>query len=86
MTDQDMKKQDYTFARHFNGELKYDEHGQIIWINNKELGRLPFLDVRGWGHLKNQFHNADDAAKFQDDIGRWVTETLSKELNRMKNK
>lgn len=53
--------------------LKYDDMGQTIFDAKGNM----VLQIRGWGRL--QYHSDGDeaASKLQDDIGKWVVETLN---------
>ena len=53
--------------------VEYDKESQTILINDE-----PSLVVRGWGYLTSGNNNLsyEEAAKIQDDIGKWLTKKL----------
>ena len=54
-------------------KVEYDKESQTILINDE-----PSLVVRGWGFLTSGNNNLsyEEAAKIQDDIGKWLTKKL----------
>ena len=54
-------------------KVEYDKESQTILINDE-----PSLVVRGWGYLTSGNNNLsyEEAAKIQDDIGKWLTKKL----------
>lgn len=63
----------------FIGKATYDEAGQMIWGNNKD-GEQLILNVRGWGKIQYMFKTLEEAMKFQDDMGRFITEAINEKL------
>ena len=73
----------------FIGEkATYDDAGQMIWGVDKEGSHqlLLELSVRGWGALSSQFLREGkpeaEAAKFQDELGQWITDAINEKLKR----
>lgn len=73
----------------FIGEkVTYDPDGQIIWAVDKKGGIQMLLDVRGWGAIQNLFKTTggkidmEKAAKFQDDLGQWISDAINDKLNK----
>ncbi len=74
--------------KEFINKAKYDEEGQWLWRIDKQgnLGRL--VDLRGWGAIQYLFPKPDGgldldrAAKFQDEVGQWITDAINEKLNR----
>jgi adenine-specific DNA methylase len=65
----------------------YDEFGTHIWNKEDESGSIQLVaDVRGWGRIQNEFTNYDEAAKFQDEVGEFITEAIKEKIERLKNK
>ena len=61
----------------------YDEYGTHIW--NKEDadgGSQLVADVRGWGRIQNEFKTETEAADFQDEVGRFITEAIIEKIKR----
>jgi len=78
-----MKPQD------FIGEKAiYDEQGFIIWGVHKDDSWERLADIRGWGSIQHLFKDEkgliddDAAAKFQDDLGRWIVAAINEKLER----
>ena len=67
----------------FIGEkVKYDT-GYIWGINKK--GDYEMLVQRGWGAIQKLFKTQEEAAKFQDDLGQWITDAINEKLKREKD-
>jgi hypothetical protein len=61
----------------------YDEYGTHIWNKEDANGGSQLVaDVRGWGRLQNEFKTEEEAAKFQDEIGRFIAEAVREKLAR----
>lgn len=58
--------------------LKYDDMGQTIFDAKGNM----ILQIRGWGRLQYHPDGQDAAAKLQDEIGKWVVDTLNAEAHR----
>lgn len=73
--------------RKYVGKAKYDEMGQIIFRGADKNNLQQFLDVRGWGAIQNmdEFKTMDEAAAFQDRVGKWVVEVINEKLNENKD-
>lgn len=68
-------------------DVYYDEYGTHIW--NKETadgGSQLVADVRGWGRIQNEYKTYEEAAKFQDEVGRFIVEAIREKIERLKNK
>jgi len=65
------------------GQAVYDNNGQMIFRENKG-GLHQFLDVRGWGSIVKSFKNEEEAAKFQDAVGKWVANAVNQQILRDK--
>lgn len=69
---------------------KYDENGTMIWAVRQDGGHQMLLDLRGWGAIQNLFIvkgttqeiDFPAAEKFQDDLGKWITEAINEKLER----
>jgi hypothetical protein len=58
----------------------YDEHGTQIF-NKYADGKIQLIaDIRGWGRLQNEFENISEAADFQDEVGRFITEAIREKM------
>ena len=41
------------------------------------------LSIRGWGAIQHMFKNIDEAAEFQDELGRFIAEAINEKIERM---
>jgi len=63
------------------GGIRYDIESQYFF--NKEGQTI--AELRGWGAIQNLFKNGNDydldaAAKFQDEVGDFIAQTINKGL------
>lgn len=76
-----------TIKDFIGSKVWYDDHGQMIFGESKNGDQL-IVDVRGWGAIQNAFKtpsgelDLDKAVKFQDDLGKFVTEAINEKLDR----
>ena len=63
----------------------YDDGSQYFFsrVSNGEIYMIG--EVRGWGALQNAIPNEDDAAKFQDEIGRFIAQAINEKVERLKS-
>ena len=80
-----------TITEYINGKVVYDKYGgQQIWIQEPDGGCQLLADVRGWGHIQNLFSKGntidiEKAAKFQDEIGRFIADAINEKISRLKS-
>lgn len=80
-----MKKQIMTIEKWLS-DVYYDEYGTQIW-NRESAGDYQMVaDVRGWGRIQNEFNTEEDAAIFQDNVGRFIAEAIREKIERLKKK
>ena len=70
---------------YINGPVTYDRDGTYLWIESKKNGQLMLGQIRGWGHLQHQFNDLNEAAKFQDEVGKLVAEAVNEKIARLKS-
>jgi len=58
----------------------YDEYGTHIWNKEKDGGSQLVADIRGWGRLLNEFETKEEAAQFQDEIGRFIIDAIKEKI------
>ena len=58
----------------------YDEHGTQIFNKDADGNIQLVVDIRGWGRLQNEFKTASEAADFQDEVGRFITEAIREKI------
>lgn len=71
-------------------DVYYDEWGTHIWNKEKDGGSQLIADVRGWGRIQNEFKTSNktpqeytqEAAKFQDEVGRFIAEAIKEKIQR----
>lgn len=62
----------------------YDEHGTQIFNKDANGNIQLVVDIRGWGRLQNEFSTISEAADFQDEVGRFITEAIREKIERLK--
>lgn len=70
----------------FVGKAKYERDAQFIWGVSNTGGMQMLLDVRGWGAIQNLFKDAEEAAKFQDELGQFYADAINDGIDRLKTK
>ena len=65
-------------------DLSYDNHGQQIFNKDANGNIQLVVDIRGWGRLQNEFKTVSEAADFQDEVGRFVTEAIREKIETLK--
>lgn len=64
-------------------DVYYDEWGTHIWNKEDADGSSQLVaDVRGWGRLQNEFDSEDEAANFQDKVGKFIAEAIREKIQR----
>jgi len=66
--------------KNFIGTAKYDPMGQYIWGVDEKGNYQKIADVRGWGAIQHMFANNEEAAKFQDDLGQFITDAINNKI------
>ena len=61
----------------------YSEYGTHIWNAETEDSEHQIVaDIRGWGRLQNEFESEEESWKFQDEIGRFITDAIKEKIAR----
>lgn len=63
-------------------DVYYDEYGQYLWSKQND-GSQMIGEVRGWGRLQNEFQTEQEAAKFQDEIGKFIAEAINEKIQKL---
>ena len=64
-------------------DVYYDEYGTHIWNREDADGGSQLVaDVRGWGRLQNEFKTQEEAAKFQDEVGKFIADAIREKIQR----
>ena len=63
-------------------DVYYDEYGQYLWSKQSD-GSQMIGEVRGWGRLQNEFQTEEEAAKFQDEIGKFIAEAINEKIQKL---
>lgn len=71
-----MKPQDFIGVKAY-----YDVDGQMIWGENDKGEMQLLLNVRGWGAIQHLLKTQQEAVKFQDELGQWITDAINEKLN-----
>jgi hypothetical protein len=76
-----MKKQ--TTLKEWLKDVYYDNWGQYLWSKQDADGGSQMIgEVRGWGALQNEFETEEEAAKFQDEVGKFIAEAIKEKVQR----
>ena len=68
-------------------DVYYDEYGQYLWSKQSSDGGSQLIgEVRGWGALQNKFNTQEEAAKFQDEVGKFIAEAINEKVQRLNKK
>lgn len=65
-------------------DVYYDEYGTYLW-SKQDDGSQMIGEVRGWGRFQNEFKTQEEAAKFQDEIGRFIADAINEKIQRERN-
>jgi hypothetical protein len=60
----------------------YDEYGQYLWSKDSTGGSQMIGEVRGWGGLQNKFKTEEEAATFQDEVGKFIADAINEKVQR----
>lgn len=65
------------------GDIWYDESGTMIWGGSKD-DLIHLLNVRGWGRLTSgKFKGKEnEAAVFQDNLGKFIVDAIKEKIER----
>ena len=63
-------------------DVYYDEYGQYLWSKQSD-GSQMIGEIRGWGRLQNEFQTEEEAAKFQDEIGKFIAEAINEKIQKL---
>lgn len=72
----------------FIGKATYDNCGQFIWGVGDDGEHQKLADLRGWGAIQNLFKtkdgkvDTDEAARFQDELGKWIVDAINEKIER----
>lgn len=62
----------------------YDEWGTHIWNKEDTNGGSQLVaDIRGWGRLQNEFQTEEEAAQFQDEVGKFIVEAIREKIEKL---
>ena len=67
---------------HFTQKFVYED--SYIYYTEDDGKLYPVISIRGWGYLTNPNRlnlSSDDAAKIQDDFGKYIVEKLNEKSN-----
>jgi len=62
----------------------YDEWGTHIWNKEDTDGGIQLVaDIRGWGRIQNEFKTEEEAAQFQDEVGKFIVEAIREKIEKL---
>jgi hypothetical protein len=64
-------------------DVYYDQYGQYLWSKQDADGGSQMIgEVRGWGSLQNNFKTVEEAATFQDEVGKFIADAINEKVQR----
>lgn len=63
-------------------DVYYDKYGQYLWSKHVNGGSQMIGEIRGWGGIQNAFSNSDNAANFQDEVGKFIADAINEKIQR----
>ena len=63
-----------------------NSHQMLAQVNGppeEEVKVNEVLSIRGWGAIQHMFESKDDAAEFQDELGRFIAEAINEKIARL---
>ena len=67
--------------REFLGEnVDFDKDSGMFFGDTRHNGLQHFADILGWGRIQKLFPDSKDAMKFQDELGEWIADAITKKL------
>lgn len=64
-------------------DVYYDEWGNCIWSKQKDGDNNMIADIRGWGVLQYKFKTVEEAEKFHDKVGEFITQAIKEKLSQL---
>ena len=65
------------------GYDKKDGANMLAQINDMPYENIEVnevVSIRGWGAIQNMFPSIEDAAEFQDEIGKFIADAINEKL------
>lgn len=70
----------------FIGHAEFDKNGGgYIWGVDKNSNYQMIAEIRGWGAIQQLFKNEQDAAKFQDSMGKFIADAINEKISKNGN-
>ena len=67
--------------REFLGEkVDFDKDSGMFFGDTAHNGLQHVADIRGWGRIQKLFPDSKEAMKFQDELGAWIADAITKKL------
>lgn len=65
-------------------DVYYDENGQYLWSKQDADGGSQMIGFwgGGWGALQNKFKTEEEAATFQDEVGKFIADAINEKIQR----
>ena len=64
-------------------DIYYDEFGQYLWSKQDADGGSQMIgEIRGWGAIQQEFKTQEQAAQFQDEVGRFIADAINEKIER----
>lgn len=64
-------------------DVYYDNFGQYLWSKQDADGGSQMIgEVRGWGAIQQKFKTQEEAAQFQDEVGKFIADAINEKIKR----
>lgn len=57
--------------------------GQINDFPEENIKVNEVLSIRGWGATQHMFKDYDEAAEFQDELGKFIADAINEKINKI---
>ena len=71
-----------TVQKWFENGAVYGSDGQVIFAKQGKNILQITADIRGWGYFRHLFETNEEAIKFEDEIGQFITDAINEKLER----
>ena len=78
---QPMEMSNESKIKEFLGEkVDFDKDSGMFFGDTRHNGLQHVADIRGWGRIQKLFPDSKEAMKFQDELGEWIADAITKKL------
>ena len=81
VTPSPMEMSNESKIKEFLGEkVDFDKDSGMFFGDTRHNGLQHVADIRGWGRIQKLFPDSKEAMKFQDELGEWIADAITKKL------